>query len=43
MENKKQAIEANFEKYKGKEIFKTVRISGDDCYELIEKFSKKYK
>lgn len=30
MENKKQAIEANFEKYKGKEIFKTVRIAGDD-------------
>jgi len=24
------------------DIFKTVRISGDDCYELIEKFSKKY-
>ena len=22
--------------------FETVRISGDDCYELIEKFSKKY-
>lgn len=24
------------------DIFETVRISGDDCYELIEKFSKKY-
>jgi hypothetical protein len=24
------------------DIFETVRISGDDCFELIEKFSKKY-
>ena len=24
------------------DIFEIVRISGDDCYELIEKFSKKY-
>ena len=34
MNDIKQAIEKNYEKYKEKEIFKTIRIAGDDysCY-----------